>query len=54
MIQMEHSQAQIPSGSEFAKDMEEADGIGSAGDGDRNLLAGFEHPVSGYGGSNSL
>ena len=54
VVQVENAQTEVPAGSEFEQDVEEADGIGAARDGDTDLLAGLEHAVAGDGLSDAI
>jgi hypothetical protein len=46
VVDVEDTEGQIPAGGEVAEDVEEADGIGAAGDGDSNAIAGREHAMA--------
>ena len=49
---MEDSETEVPVRGNLPQDVEETDGIGAAGDGDPDGLAGFDHAVAGDGGGN--
>jgi hypothetical protein len=46
VVDVEDTEGQIPAGGEVAEDVEEADGIGAAGDGDGDAIAGREHAMA--------
>jgi hypothetical protein len=46
VVDVEDVEGQVPAGSEFAEDVEEADGIGAPGHGDGDTVAGGEHAMA--------
>src|ERR1035441_9280136 len=46
VVDVEDTEGQIPAEGEVAEDVEEADGIGAAGDGDGDAVAGREHAMA--------
>jgi hypothetical protein len=46
VVDVDDAEGEIPAGSEVAEDVEEAHGIGAAGDGDGDAVAGREHAMA--------
>jgi hypothetical protein len=46
VIDVEDAEGQVPAGEEFEEDVEEADGVGAAGDGNGDAIAGGEHAMA--------
>ena len=47
VVQVENAQPEVPLGSEFEEDVEQAHGVGATRDGDPHLLPRLEHAVAG-------
>jgi hypothetical protein len=46
VVDVEDAERQIPAGGKIEEDVEEANGIGAAGDGDGDAIAGGEHAMA--------
>jgi hypothetical protein len=47
VIQMENCEAEVPAGGQIEEDVEQADGIGAAGDGHADSCPWLEHAITG-------